>query len=151
MSAHPDGSVSRRRIFYAVGLLFLALAFTGVGAMAGQTSAAPAFSPDQPRYFFTIDLDPRYQIVGVGELTSDEAAKANCYRFLYNPNGRLRRVEYLRAGDPQPDPLFGVERIDFEYQAGIERRWYRDAQGNPVESISGNKGEELTLNPAGYP
>ncbi|MCE0496651.1 MAG: hypothetical protein LV481_01705 [Methylacidiphilales bacterium] len=130
------------------------MAFTGLGAMADDTpsgQAVPVLSPDQSRYFFTIDLDPRYQIVGVGELTGDAAAKANCYRFLYYPNGKIRQIEYLRAGDPQPDPLFGVERIDIEYQAGVERRWYRDAQGNPVKSISGNEGEELTLNPAGYP
>jgi YD repeat-containing protein len=143
-----------RRVVTAAGLLLLLLAFTGVGAMADKTPPAPmapTFSPTQPRYFFTVDLDPRYQVVGIGELTGEEAAKANCYRFLYNPNGRLRQIEYLRAGDPQPDPLFQVERIDFEYQPGTERRWYRDAQGKPVACISGNKGEELTLNPAGYP
>ena len=44
-----------------------------------------------------------------------------------------------------------VASIDFEYQPGIERRWFRDAQGQPVRDLDGIQGEELTLNAAGYP
>jgi hypothetical protein len=154
MSAHCHRfSFVRRLLCPSLGLfVVLALAATGASAQKPPvTSSVPVISPGQPRYFFTIDLDPRYQIIGQGELTESAAGTANCYRFQYDQKGGLREVEYLRAGDPQPDPLFGVERVDFEHQAGVERRWYRDAQGNPSESIYGNDGEELTLNPAGYP
>jgi len=152
MILYPDRSSSRRRLVRVSGLLCFVLAGLGIRATADNPPPpAPVFLPDQSRYFFTIDLDPRYQIIGTGELTQEDAAKANCYRFLYNPDGKLRQIEYLRAGDPLPDPLFNVERIDFEYQPGIERRWYRDAGGKPVKSIYGNEGEELSLNPAGYP
>ncbi|MCE0521749.1 MAG: hypothetical protein LV480_02435 [Methylacidiphilales bacterium] len=125
------------------------------GTAAAETPPAPqpesAAAPPRPNYFFTIDLDPRYQFAGTGALTEEDAAGANCYRFDYDANGKLREIEYLRAGVPMPDPLLGVARIDFEYQPGIERRWFRDAQGHPVRDLDGIEGEELTLNPAGYP
>jgi hypothetical protein len=133
--------------------LFL-LAFVG-GTAVAQTTPSPAPSPvvvfHQPGYFFTIDLDPGYQFVGTGALTEEDAARANCYRFVSNSDGKLRQIEYLRAGVPMPDPLLGVARIDFEYQPGIERRWFRNAQGQPVRDVDGIYGEELTLNAAGYP
>lgn len=103
------------------------------------------------RYFFTVDLDPRYQIVGSGGLTEETASRSNCYRFTYDNQGRIERIEYRRAGLPIEDPLFQVARIDFEYQKGIERRWYRDEHGQPVKNIDGVAGEELALNTAHYP
>jgi len=118
---------------------------------APAPSPAPAATTAQPAYFFTIELDPYYQFVGTGSLTEEDAAKANCYHFVYNPDGKLQEIEYRRAGVPMPDPLLGVDRVDFEYQPGIERRWYHDAQGQPMRDIDGIQGEELTLNAAGYP
>lgn len=127
--------------------------------MGGWMHAAPTASPSptpapafhQPEYYFTIDLDPRYQFVGTGALTEADAATANCYRFIYNANGKLREIEYRRAGLLMPDPLLGAATIDFEYQPGIERRWFRDPQGQPINYSDGIQGEELTLNAAGFP
>jgi YD repeat-containing protein len=134
-------------------LLFF-LAFLG-GAAVAQTAPSPAPKPvatiQPPSYFFTIAMDPRYQFVGSGALTEEDAAKAKCYRFITNSNGKLRQIEYRCAGVPMPDPLLGVARIDFEYQPGIERRWFRDAQGQPVRDVDDIQGEEITLNAAGYP
>jgi hypothetical protein len=135
-------------------LLLSAFAFIGGTVFAGTTPAPPpglVATSDQPGYFFTVDLDPRYQFVGTGALTEEDAARANCYRFVTGSDGKLRQIEYRRAGIPMPDPLLGVERIDFEYQPGIERRWFRDAQGQPVRDVDGIYGEELTLNAAGFP
>jgi hypothetical protein len=134
-------------------LSFIFLAFVGSAACAATTkSPAPLIaSSDQPHNFFTVDLDARYQIVGTGALTEEAAIKANCYCFTYGLDGKVQRIEYRRAGVPMPDPLLQVTRIDFEYQPGIERRWYRDAQGQPVRNADGIQGEELTLNPAGFP
>jgi len=128
--------------------------FLGYSAWAAKPASPPPAQPTvfvQIRYFFTIDLDPRYQIAGTGELTEDEATRAKCYRFIYDRTGKLKQVEYRSAGIPLPDPYFGVASVDFEYQPGIERRWYRDAQGQPANNADGVAGEELTLNPAGYP
>jgi hypothetical protein len=133
--------------------LFL-LALVGGTALAEKTPSpvpGPVATLHQPSYFFTVDLDPRYQLVGTGALTEEAAATANCYRFIYSLNGQLQQIEYRRAGVPMPDPLLGVASINFEYQPGIERRWFRDAQGQPVRYIDGIQGEELTLNAAGFP
>lgn len=134
-----------------MGLTLFLLALLSHGAWAAKSPAAPAPVFSQPHDFFTIDLDPRYQIVGTGALTEDAAAQADCYHFTYDNDGRLKEVDYTRAGVPMPDPLFGVASIHLEHQAGIERRWYRDAQDHPVKDVDGIAGEELTLNPAGYP
>ncbi len=118
---------------------------------APPTTPPPAPPSLQPAYFFTVNLDPRYQFVGTGALTEEDAARANCYRFTYNQDGKIHQIEYLRAGVPQPDPLLGVARIDFEYQPGIERHWYRDGKGQIMRDGDGIYGEELTLNKAGFP
>ena len=135
-------------------LLALFFAFIGGSACAGKTPA-PATTPDSnyhaPTFFFTIDLDSCYQFVGTGALTEEDAVHANCYRFIYNSNGKLQQIEYRRAGVAMPDPLLGVVSIDFEYQPGIERRWFRDAQSQPMRDLDGIQGEELTLNKQGYP
>lgn len=112
----------------------------------------PASPPSfQPHYFFTINLDSRYQIVGTGALTEEQAATANCYYFTYRPDGKIERIEYRRAGISIDDPFFQVPQIDFEYQSGIERRWYRNGEGKPVNDLYKVQGEELTLNAAGFP
>jgi len=146
-------SLSSSRLgLQAICCAVLFLASIGQGTCSPKNPAPPApILSTQPRYYFAIDLDPRYQIVGSGALTEATAALANCYCFTYNPDGKLQRIEYRRAGMPRPDPFFQATRIDFEYQAAVERRWYRDEQGRPVRNVSGIFGEELTLNPAGYP
>jgi len=122
-----------------------------VFADAMPSLPTPATLPGEPAYFFTINLDPHYQFVGTGALTEEDAARSNCYRFAYSSDGKVQQIEYRRAGLPMPDPLLGVPRIDFEYQPGIERIWFHDAQGAPVQDEDGVFGEELTLNKAGYP
>ena len=114
--------------------------FIGGMAIAATTPAptpAPVAPSYQPSYFFTVDLDPRYQFVGTGALTEDAAARANCYRLIHDSTGKLQQIEYRRAGVPMPDPLLGVTCIDFEYTPGIERRWFRDAQGQPARDLDG--------------
>ena len=119
---------------------------------AKNTTAHPAPAPiSGPLYFYNIDLDPRYQLIGIGPLAVDAAPTADCYCFTYGSDGKLQRVDYQRAGTSMPDPFFHASRIDFEYGPGLERRWYRDAQGRPVTNLNGVEGEELTLNEDGYP
>jgi YD repeat-containing protein len=127
-------------------------AIFATSAMAA-TAPPPTLVPVQhpPAYFFTVDLDPRYQFIGKGALTEEDAAKANCYRFVYDTQGNVRQIEYRRAGTPMPDPLLGVARIDFEYQPQIESRSFHDGKGAAVADVDGIYGEQLTLNPAGYP
>jgi hypothetical protein len=139
------------------GFFLLLLAFIGMTAPVAHAEKPPSPAPGPigtyhaPTYFSTVDLDPRYQFVGTGALTEEDAARSNCYRLLYNSNGRLQRIEYRRASVLMPDPRLRVAIIDFEYEPGIERRWFRDAQGQLIRDVDGIEGEELTLNAAGYP
>jgi len=149
--------LSRNRIFRHINFFrtgfFLALIVLSaqVAWAAKPAPHAPVPISTQPHYFFTIDLDPQYQIVGTGALTEEEAAKANCYRFSYDSSGKVKEIDYLRAGVPMPDPLFNVTSIVFERGGGIERRWYHDADGKPTKDVDGIAGEELSLNAAGFP
>jgi hypothetical protein len=132
-------------------VIFLLIA----GPLAAQDAPAPApASPpivSRSTYFFNIDLDPRYQFTGTGELTEEEAQRANCYRFTYGPDGKLQEVEYHRAGKAMADSAFGVARIDIEYAPGIERRWFRNGGNQQAKDGDGVYGEELTLNATGAP
>jgi YD repeat-containing protein len=134
------------------GCFLLLLAVTAGFAFAKPTPAeapAPPATYQPPSYFFTVDLDPHYQFVGTGALTEEQAATASCYRFIYNSSGKLQQVEYRRAKVLMPDPLFQVAQINIEYQDGIERRTFQDEHNQPVASVDGIYGEELTLNKAG--
>lgn len=137
----------------SAALLAFWLAASGHGLAAPKTPPAPhpAPVPSGPRYFYTIDLDPQYQIVGTGAMTQTQAAKSNAYRFTYGPNGKVTEIAYFRAGTPMPDPFFGVASIAFERQPGIERRWFHDTQGKLTKNIDDVAGEELSLNAAGFP
>ncbi len=137
-------------LFFVAALLLSGPLFAAKQAPAPTVPPPPPL-PQGPAYFFTLELDPRYQYVGTGELTEDDAAHANCYRIDYNADGKPQQIEYRRAGVPMPDPLLGVPRIDFDYQAGTERRSFHDTQGHAVKGIDGICGEELMLNAAGFP
>jgi YD repeat-containing protein len=127
-------------------------------ALASTLAAKPPASkppkpavPSGPLYFFNIQLDPRYQIVGLGPLTAQQAATANCYRFNYGARGKLESIEFDRAGVPMSDPFFNAAKIDYDYAPGVEHRWYRNGLDQTVANLNGVEGEELTLNAAGYP
>jgi len=137
-------------------MVLIAMPLVGPGTWAAKPKAppkAPVHSPVPagPQYFYAIELDPTYQIIGKGPLTEETAAKAKCYRLTYDEADKLKEVDYLSAGTPAPDPFLGVSSIVIEHQPGVERRWYRDAQGQPMKNIDGIGGEELSLNAAGFP
>jgi hypothetical protein len=140
--------------FRTLVLLFAAAALASSPGVLAATKPAPrheAIVPSGPLYFFNIDLDPRYQIIGHGPVPPQAAATTDCYCFTYDAGGKLQRIEFDRAGTAMPDPFFHAPRVDFEYAPGLERRWYRDGAGHPVVNVNGVEGEELTLNPTGFP
>jgi hypothetical protein len=141
-----------RPLLRRLGCILVLLAAWPLAATAAKPVPAspPAAAVAGPRYFFNIDLDPLYQFTGTGEMTEEQAQHANCYRFLYNADGRAAQIEYLRAGKGAADPAFDVAQVDFEYQPGLERRWFRNHLGDPKKNSEGVYGEELTLNAAGY-
>jgi YD repeat-containing protein len=134
----------------ALGLAGPALGLAAPPAHALKAALLPPV-PSGPLYFFNVRLDPRYQITGQGPLTAAQAATCNAYCFTFGTDGKLQRVEFDRAGTPMADPFFGAARIDFERSPGVERRWYRNGSGQAVADANGVDGEELALNPDGYP
>jgi hypothetical protein len=145
-----------RRLPFCALILGLALMAAPAPGRAAPMPKAPAAAakpptPGGPLYFFNVRLDPRYQIVGLGPMTAAQAATGNAYCFTYGPDGKLQRVEFRRAGVPMIDPFFHAARVDFERAPSQERRWYRDASGQPVTNSNGVDGEQLTLNSAGFP
>jgi hypothetical protein len=141
-----------RSLLFVAWLVAACVLAPTLGAKPAKPSPPPKPpAPSGPQYFFNIDLDPRYQILGEGPLPPEQAPTADCYCFTYSPDGKLQRIEFDRAGAPMNDPLFRTARIDFQYSPGVERRWYRDGTGQPEKNINGVAGEELILNPAGYP
>jgi hypothetical protein len=147
----PGISFAHGAAWRAAWMAPLLIAAVVLTAAAKPPPPPPVSLANAERYYFSIDIDPRYQIVGTGVLPPEQADHANCYCFSYDAEGKLKRIEYRQAGAPAPDPFFQVPRIDFEYEKGIERRWYHDGQGQPVESADEIAGVELALNPAGYP
>ena len=136
-----------------LGSIMVSVAVTRTEAAPVKTpvAAAKVPVPSGPLYFFNVRLDPRYQIVGQGPLSADQATTADCYCFTYGKNGKLQRVEFDRAGTPMIDPFFSAARVDLEYAPGLERRWYRDGAGGAVADSNSVNGEQLTLNASGFP
>ncbi len=139
------------------GYRLLAAVFL-VASMLSAQAAKPKPAPSEaevppliagPKYFFNIDLDSHYQFRGTGELTEEQAEKANCYRFVYDADGKLAQIEYLRAGKGTADPAFSVAQIDIEYAPGIEHRWFRNHRGEARKNSEGVFGEELALDAHG--
>jgi hypothetical protein len=146
--AMPPGQrvvrANQTRAFGYSMLFAITFAATMLSAHAAKPAAEPTFVA-APKYFFNIDLDPWYHFTGTGELTEEQAQKANCYRFHYDADGKLAQIEYLRAGKGAADPVYNVSQIDFDHAPGIERRWFGDHRGNPKKNSDGVFGEELAL------
>ena len=136
-------------LFAVVFLAGLVSGHAAQPAPAPAASAAPTLFVAAPKYFFNIDLDSHYQFAGTGELTEEQAVRANCYRFTYDADGKVAQIEYLRAGKGEPDPVFNVAQIAIEQAPGVERRWFRNHRGEPRKNSEGTFGEELTLDAQG--
>ena len=140
-----------RHLSLAGWLLLILTVAAGLAEAKPEQAEAPQPGYHPPSYFYTVDLDSRYQFIGTGALTEEEAATASCYRFIYNTSGKLQQVEYRRAKILMPDPLFQVAQINIEYQPGTERRTFEDEHNQAAADVDGIYGEELTLNKAGFP
>ncbi len=106
-----------------------------------------------PAYYFTASYDPRYQIIGVGQMTETQAKTANHYRFTFNADGSMARVEYFRTAKiPAIDSYFTAARIEIARSidpathSRTETRSFFDTAGKPVED---DAAELLSVNATG--
>jgi len=63
------------------------------------------------QYYRHIELDGSYNLVGRYPVDKKDANSVNCYRFTYDEDGRLIKVEYTKGGRLAIDPYFEVAQI----------------------------------------
>ncbi|MCP4581500.1 MAG: hypothetical protein GY839_07755 [candidate division Zixibacteria bacterium] len=108
------------------------------------------------RYYRHIDIEGREPVIGMYEINSEIAERVNCYRFTYDKEERLSKVEFLKDMKLAANPFNGVAVIITEYFNDYELRKYQDEQGNSVctnwgvyrtkRIIDSNKNIVLTIN-----
>ncbi len=106
---------------------------------------------EKANYYRHITVDGTYSIVGRYPIDDELADEVNCYHFVYDNIGRLRKVEYLECGNLSIDPFFEVAQVSIEYEQGYENRIYLDTQDNPTAGYNGVYSIRLKLNENGYP
>jgi len=86
---------------------------------------------------------------GSRELTPGEAAEINSYKFVYDNEGRLLSVEFVRGDELLGyGSLDGAAKITYEYSDSKQIKHYFDENNQPIES-GGVFTEEYTLDENG--
>jgi YD repeat-containing protein len=88
-------------------------------------------------YYRHAYLDERYNITGKYPVSADLASRINCYRFAYNKNGELVKIDYLKEGRNVRDPLFRTAQITIVRKKGFEERIFQNAEGKPSRNSFG--------------
>jgi len=72
---------------------------------------------------------------GARELTPEEAADVNSYKFVYDNEGRLLSVEFVRGDELLSyGSLDGAAKITYEYSGNKQMKHFFDENNQPVES-----------------
>ena len=71
---------------------------------------ASCSSEKQENYYRKVRLDGTYSIIGRFPVADELAKKIDCYRFVYNKDGQIAKIEYLEKDKITRDTYFGVER-----------------------------------------
>ena len=62
-------------------------------------------------YYKKVDIGSRHEIIGKYSVSDNMANKVSCYHFIYDKNGKLIKIEYLKGGKLQNDSYFGVAQV----------------------------------------
>jgi len=105
------------------------------------------------KYFRKVAIDGRYSIIGEYPLTPEMGNKGEAYRFLYNKQGELIRVDYLIGGKLREGSFLGndVARVVIEHFETYEKRAYFDINGLSVRDKYGVYSIRLELNDNNHP
>lgn len=95
------------------------------------------------KYYCQITVDQKYAIIGTYPVESTKAININHYRFSYDTNNELRKVEYYRKGTLHKDKYFNAAIISFEYGNNYELRYYKDENENLAENKYGFYSEKI--------
>ena len=118
-----------RRIRPLAALVVPAVLIGGCATAGRPTTSA---EPDCYAYIY---FDGRYGIRGVAEASPEQARQGPCYRFTYDRDGQIARIDYRQGEQLLPDPVFGVATIRFQRSAGEETRSYLNARGEPTPDL----------------
>ena len=106
---------------------------------------------EQTNYYRQIEIDGKYDILGKTPIAAEDISKVNSYHFIYDDQGTLREIEYLKSGNKAIDPNFGVARIIFDYSKGFKKLLFLDEKGEPSTDKNGIFSIHLKLDEKGYP
>ena len=125
--------------------LFILTTILSINGCTGKSS--------NDKYFRKVAIDGRYSIIGEYPLTAEMGNKGESYRFLYNEQGELVRVDYLVGGKLREGSFFGsnVAQVVIKHFETYERRAYFDENGLPVRNRYGVYSIRLGLSEENYP
>lgn len=99
-------------------------------------------------YYKQISLDGDFSFVGKYPVEESNAKTGRAYKFSYNKNGRLEKIEHLTNGVIKENDLyFGVATIVITYEEDLEKREYFNYRGKPEQDVvSGVYGVKIRRN-----
>ncbi len=91
------------------------------------------------KYYRKVAVDGGYSIIGEYPLGPELGNKGESYRFFYNNEGKLTKVDHLVGGKLKEGSFFGndVARVIIERLEVYEKRSYFDANDIPVRDKYG--------------
>ena len=130
MQLSQRGIRGQKKAKHAVLLLFaLIIFFTAFSHCTKEYASL--------NYYRHASLDERYGIIGKYPVSEDLANRINCYRFAYNKDGELVKIDYLKEGRNAKDPLFRAAQITIVQKKGFEERIFQNPAGKPARNSFG--------------
>ncbi len=108
-------------------------------------------SKEPDTYFRRLDLSENMAIKGQYPVSDEMYGKINCYKLIYDEDGRITKVIYLKRGRPRKDALLEAAQVDIQYYEGFEKRTFKDAKGNPMPLSDSVYSQRLKLDEDGHP
>ena len=131
----------RSFLYGLLGTLILVLLINGCG------------SGERAKYYRQVSLDGRYDIIGRYPVSREMAMKGESYRFVFDNEENLTRVEHIIAGEIRGESFFGrdVAWVEIDAFEMHEKRSYYDVEGLPCGDKNGINSIGLPFTEDGYP
>jgi YD repeat-containing protein len=105
----------------------------------------------QANYYRWLTVNSRHEFVGRYPIEDYAARNVKCYHFIYDENGKTKKIVFQEDGKPRTDDAFGVAQILIEYSEGFKKSLFKDAMGKMTPmSINGDYSIRFKLDNNGY-
>ncbi|HRZ50206.1 MAG TPA: hypothetical protein P5338_12510, partial [Bacteroidales bacterium] len=94
-------------------------------------------SREKEKYFTSLDTNAWFLYHGSNPVNAGKAGERNCYRFLYDAEGRVKEITYLKAGLAAINPETDFHRAVYTYTEGFIDVAFYDHLGNLTKSEDG--------------